>query len=180
MKEKQSLIEQHFLKLLEAHRFREITIKMICEEAHINRSTFYSYFLDKYDLLDRLIDHHLSALNEMSTQFLTGLEEQGDRHELSKAFLKDQFQYIYDNKVFFKTLMTVHPAQNFTQKFIQMLRVNYLRMIENQNIQYAEYFVNYTLGGQFGIIFFWLQNDCPESSEEVADIVYRNILKTNR
>ena len=31
--------------------FEEIKVSDICKEAHINRSTFYNNFNDKYDLL---------------------------------------------------------------------------------------------------------------------------------
>ena len=38
-------------KLLKDYHFDEITIQKICDIAEINRSTFYRYFQDKYDLL---------------------------------------------------------------------------------------------------------------------------------
>ncbi|TDL99020.1 TetR family transcriptional regulator [Macrococcus brunensis] len=181
MTDKQILIEKQFLKLLEEHRFREITIKMICEEAHINRSTFYTYYLDKYDLLDRLIEHHLSELNLIGKQFAdASIIDRDALRTLSLLYLDNLFSYIYNNQKFFRTLMTVHPAQNFTQKFLNVLKDNYMHIIKNHHLQDPEYFVNYTLGGQFGIIYFWLKNNCEESPDKVADIVYRNILKTNR
>jgi len=37
--------------LLEHHCFNKITVKDICEEALVSRATFYSHFIDKYDLL---------------------------------------------------------------------------------------------------------------------------------
>jgi len=36
---------------LGAHYFGKITVTDICEEAQVSRATFYTYFLDKYDLL---------------------------------------------------------------------------------------------------------------------------------
>jgi AcrR family transcriptional regulator len=38
-------------QLLYTNYFDVITVQQICEEAEINRSTFYRYFEDKYDLL---------------------------------------------------------------------------------------------------------------------------------
>jgi len=37
--------------LLKSYNFNRITVKDICEEAMISRATFYTHFLDKYDLL---------------------------------------------------------------------------------------------------------------------------------
>lgn len=36
-----------FTKLLEEHRYEEITVAMLCEEAMIRRTTFYKHFADK-------------------------------------------------------------------------------------------------------------------------------------
>lgn len=44
--------------LLTNNIFRKITVRDICEEALISRATFYSYYMDKYDLLR----HWLSAV----------------------------------------------------------------------------------------------------------------------
>ncbi|KAA1042376.1 TetR/AcrR family transcriptional regulator C-terminal domain-containing protein [Macrococcus equipercicus] len=182
MKDKHLIIEAEFLNLLEKHRFREITIKMICEAAHINRSTFYAYYLDKYDLLDRMIDTHLTAIGQFVEQTSNDMQHTEDIKPLVKKYFLNLCHYIYAHQQFFKTLMTVHPAQNFTQKLIETLRSNYLASIEanSSSLREPKYFVNYTLGGQFGILFFWLQNDCLEPPELMADIIYHNILRSNR
>ena len=44
-------------KLLKDYHFDEITIQKICDIAEINRSTFYRYFQDKYDILFSLPDY---------------------------------------------------------------------------------------------------------------------------
>lgn len=52
------LIMDSFIELSMKKEFKDITIKDITELANVNRSTFYSHFIDKYDLLDK-------ALNEI-------------------------------------------------------------------------------------------------------------------
>ena len=47
-----ALIKSTFYKLLDQYDFSDITVKMICESAPINRSTFYRY----YDSLDDLLN----------------------------------------------------------------------------------------------------------------------------
>ena len=39
------------MELMKDQTFEEIKVSDICKEAHINRSTFYNNFNDKYDLL---------------------------------------------------------------------------------------------------------------------------------
>lgn len=179
--DKKLLIETSFIQLMENYRFREITIKMICEESNINRSTFYAYFEDKYALLDSMIDYHITNIEQLMENHLQDLISEVDKRPFVEIYLKETFQYIYDNKQFFKILLTKHPAQNFTQKLIGSWRKNFLSVLNRTvTLNYPDYFVNYTVGGQFGVLFFWLQNDCPESPEVISQIIYNNILKINR
>ena len=54
IKTKKNLYES-LLYLMKEKPFEELKVSEICENALVNRSTFYSHFDDKYDLLDSLI-----------------------------------------------------------------------------------------------------------------------------
>lgn len=54
------LITQAFIKLSKSKSFSDISVKDITEEAMINRATFYNHFLDKYDLLEKVVEEKLS------------------------------------------------------------------------------------------------------------------------
>lgn len=46
------------LTLLNSQKFKKITVSSLCDEAMISRATFYSHYLDKYDMLqDWLIEY---------------------------------------------------------------------------------------------------------------------------
>ncbi|OPA73445.1 hypothetical protein BVG16_28695 [Paenibacillus selenitireducens] len=45
------LLVQSLFTLLERHSFHTISVKEICEEAMVHRTTFYTHFDDKYDLM---------------------------------------------------------------------------------------------------------------------------------
>jgi len=44
-----------FIKISDKKDFKDITIKDITTEAMINRATFYYHFVDKYDLLEKVL-----------------------------------------------------------------------------------------------------------------------------
>ena len=46
-------IEDTFLRLLRDVPFERITVKMVVEEALVNKGTFYRHYLDKYDLAEK-------------------------------------------------------------------------------------------------------------------------------
>lgn len=53
------LLMDAFLKLSSEKKFDDIKIRDITSEAMVNRSTFYSHFRDKYDLMDVSITEHI-------------------------------------------------------------------------------------------------------------------------
>ncbi|EXJ23229.1 Transcriptional regulator, TetR family [Alkalibacterium sp. AK22] len=53
------LIMESFLALSRSKDFSSITVTDIAEAATINRATFYSHFMDKYDLLEKVVNDKL-------------------------------------------------------------------------------------------------------------------------
>lgn len=49
------LIMDAFIHVLKKKEFKDITINDITAEATVNRATFYYHFIDKYDLLDKIL-----------------------------------------------------------------------------------------------------------------------------
>ncbi len=66
-----TLIIQTFFKCLEKEDFSQITVGQIADLAMINRSTFYRYFTDKYELRDVVVDAIVQDFAEhMEVDFL--------------------------------------------------------------------------------------------------------------
>ena len=81
------MIREAFFSILKQKPLSKVTVKEICTAAGVNRSTFYKYYKDTYDLLeqieDELIDNlqlHLahinkSGLSDIFTTILTDISE---------------------------------------------------------------------------------------------------------
>jgi len=69
-------IRESFISLLHHKNFNDITVQNILDTALINRTTFYKYYKDKYDLAEQL-----------SAEFMI----------LSKTYLDERFNSITDN-----------------------------------------------------------------------------------
>ncbi len=66
-----SLIIQTFFDCLEKQDFSQVTVGQLAEQAMINRSTFYRYFSDKYELRDEIVDEIVRDFAEhMEVDFL--------------------------------------------------------------------------------------------------------------
>lgn len=58
----QKAIQNAFLEMLLKDGFDMITIKELTEKADISRKTFYLHYVDKYDLLNAVVNKHLEEL----------------------------------------------------------------------------------------------------------------------
>ena len=54
------VIRESVFKLLKKKRLSDITVKEICEDADVNRATFYRNYLDIFDLYEK-IEEDLTA-----------------------------------------------------------------------------------------------------------------------
>ena len=59
-KRMRGLIISSFLELLKHRSFESIKKSQICKKAEISPSTFYRYFLDKYDLVKKIIEQYVN------------------------------------------------------------------------------------------------------------------------
>ena len=64
----QSLLKKSLVELLETKDIKQITIKEICENADVSRSTFYAYYGSQYDLLDAIRQEIIDKTKEMRSR----------------------------------------------------------------------------------------------------------------
>jgi AcrR family transcriptional regulator len=61
----QEAIKNAVIELMSEKNFDDITIQEISDRANVSRGTIYLHYLDKYDLLDKLITEHIEELRDM-------------------------------------------------------------------------------------------------------------------
>ena len=59
------VIKETFISLLEEKDLKKITVSELCNNADINRATFYRYYLDIYDLYDKIQDEFVTELKNI-------------------------------------------------------------------------------------------------------------------
>ena len=85
------LIRKSFTKLLSLKPIQSISVKELCEEAGINRGTFYTHYKDLYDLRDSIEEEALDDFKEAMKPLLV---EDGPNPVKVTAGI---FQFIKDN-----------------------------------------------------------------------------------
>ncbi|APB76075.1 MULTISPECIES: TetR/AcrR family transcriptional regulator [Paenibacillus] len=122
-------IERALIELLQQHDFKDITIKKICDQSLIGRSTFYSHYLDKYDLLEKIVKQYAS-------DFKVEIKQRFDSTEDGKV--ANAIELVTDNmiknKLEISTLLAVHEVTaDLRKEFEQILFRTCLDYLKQQN-----------------------------------------------
>lgn len=152
-------IQKAFINFIEEKKLHEITVSDICKEAGINRSTFYSNFLDVYDLSEKITE----KLHE-EVMALYHDEIKGNK----KSDYIKLFCHIRDNQSMYRTYFRLENDKNNSRWF-------YNKQLEGEFFadDKIDYHVEFFRNGFNALIKMWLFNGCPESPEELEAIIER-------
>jgi AcrR family transcriptional regulator len=150
----------------------KITIKELCENADINRTTFYAHYADQYDLLHKIEAETLSWMREA----LSNLINKTNRNETIKI-LEGLFQYFIDNSGYLQVLISEQGDPDFQKQLFtliyQQCGISPLEPLatgvtSNTNEDYFIFVVN----GSIGLIQHWFKEGIIRSAKEMAEIIY--------
>lgn len=150
-------INKAFILLIQEKELKDVTVTEICEATGLNRSTFYANFLDVYDLAEKI---KINLQNEFNQLFLSANEE----YEKNGAV--KMFKHIKDNQLFYKTYFKLGGLSD--EETIVFDKVRAKNDFDNKHI---EYHIDFFKNGLNAIIKRWLNRDCKETPEEMAEII---------
>lgn len=165
------LIREALLRLLEQEDFERITVSAICEEAEINRSTFYRYFDNQFQLLDA-IEHELIEELEAHATEASYLDPSDEARRLVCETQVDFFRCIEARIDLYRVLVTrVHP--NIFEKSHAMRADAMMRALEPAfGHSRAAYVADYVTAGGQKVVAAWIRKGRDrETPEEMADII---------
>lgn len=151
-------IEHVFVELLQTKELSEITVSDICKKAGLNRTTFYSNYIDIYDLADKIKER-------LEVDITLLYQDERMNKSNSNDFLK-LFRHIKDNQLFYKTYFKLGYDNNY--KIIQYDTNQAEKYFGNRHI---EYHIEFFKQGLNAVVKRWLERDCAESPEEIAEIL---------
>lgn len=157
-KDSQLRIEKVFLELIQTKDISQISVTDICKKANLNRTTFYSNYLDIYDLADKIRE----KLEKDVFSLYGNVKE--DRY-VSDNFLK-LFKHIKQNQIFYKTYFKLGFDKSFVIK-----DYDYGQAYLYYNADKIDYHIEFFKAGLNAIILKWLYNGCVETPEEMMEIV---------
>jgi AcrR family transcriptional regulator len=174
-------IKRGFIELLEHNDFKDITITKICDHSLIGRSTFYSHYLDKYDLLEKIVKQY-------ALDFKYEIEQRFDSMDDGKV--ANAIELVTDNMIEHKfeisTLLEVHVVSaDLRKEFEQILFstcLDYLNQQISSNSIALEYLAELYAANSIVFLNWVLKNGKDTNiiflSNQIQEYIF-NQLKSN-
>jgi len=164
---KQNIIDAFWL-LYSEKRIEKITVKEITDKAGYNRSTFYQYFIDVYDVLDTIEKSLIPTLNELPP-IMIGSTQSG--------MPIDAFFKLYEkNSQYYSVLL----GDKGDPAFVGMLK-NTIKPLILQEITSGldvdkielDYVLEYTLSAMIGVMSYWYKQTDRLSYETIHQLIHK-------
>ncbi|MCB6993112.1 TetR/AcrR family transcriptional regulator [bacterium 210820-DFI.6.37] len=157
------------LDLMKYTEFDRITVRKICENAHVNHSTFYAHFRDIYDL----IGHMEQSLQERLLQIYkeTPAPSSG---VLSAEIFIPFLEHVYEHKYFYRINLLNRKVLPLSQGCEMLWKMNIVPFIlRKKKIPEDQLPYNYTYfqAGFIMLLQKWVDKGCKEPIEEFAEII---------
>lgn len=162
------VIRESFVRLLKQKPISKITIKEICDDADINRSTFYAHYTDQYDLLNQIEKEVIDDIN----QYLNRYDFRSSSHapiEMLDIILK----YIKQNSELFDLFLNKGDF-SFQQNIIEVIRKQHFTQIPmNSSLSQEdiEYIYLFFVNGALGVVREWLLSDMKKPEKSMAELI---------
>lgn len=166
------MISEAFLKMMKKQDYVEISIVDIAEQANINRSTFYAHFIDKEDLLDKMINEKLELLEHV-------LSERSAAMDVALSFTEPDpifavlFEHIFEHDEFYRVMLLINPVGNFSTRLNEVIKTYFFQRITqlgmDQKVQVPlDILLDHLSFSTSGIIHKWLENNKVYSPHHMA------------
>lgn len=178
-----------FINLVHQKGFTNTTISDITQQAGLSRGTFYVYFLDKYDRLEKVENNLLKHIETLSTitisKTVSWLDNpSGDILSTPSSpyfSLINIFNYLGNNRFFFQTLLSENGDKQFIYKMNCLLDQLFKKLYTNTSDHIlqalpSDYTIELLTSSLVSIIDHWLQKANPETPSDVAKILIQSRL----
>ncbi|WP_206458755.1 TetR/AcrR family transcriptional regulator [Anaerovorax sp. IOR16] len=165
-------IKTAFLELYAKKTIDKITIKEITEKAQINRGTFYVYYMDIYDLLEKIEDEVVALFEErIETVILTLLRgNKLDSDVLPEAFFRENPEMI--SLVFGER---AEPRMiNKIKEIAKRIAIHELQLnVQGDTIEAKKtrYILEYISAAQVGLVTAWFRNHMDMPMDFLGELI---------
>jgi AcrR family transcriptional regulator len=160
----QEALKNAVLELMAEKKFDDITIQDLSDRANVSRGTIYLHYMDKYDLLDKLIESHIDELRERC-------EAAAEMDFITGSLIWTE--YFESNYSFFSMMLASKGAPYFRNRFLDFLVEEFRDEVDvtigkNQGLN-EDLIVRFVASAYVGVVEWWFTNEKPIPHEALAE-----------
>jgi AcrR family transcriptional regulator len=165
------VLKESLIKILKEKAIARISITELCEEADINRATFYTHYSDQYDLIKQIEGELINDINMYLENYPFNENESESLQVMEKLL-----EYIKENGEVCSVLLSDNGDRNFQKEVMLIVQRKCIKewtTKKSMNIEVAKYLYSYATNGSIGIILKWFEDGMERSTHEMAEMVIK-------
>lgn len=173
------MIRESLYVLMGEKPLNKITVTEICEKADVNRSTFYAYYTDIYDLHQQIIEEFFSLQKNVikhikaSIMTKTAMENftYNDFYEIIYYYLNtveentDLYKFIFSQNA----NNSIHAS--FGKATYHTITDVLNPLIEESRVEELKKAFTFVAGGTTALIMSWVEKDCDTPLEVLSTYI---------
>lgn len=163
-------IEEAFWTLYTRQGIDKVTVKDICNLAGYNRSTFYQYYTDVYDVLHKIEDRLLEEIDEFVLQFM---KEAGNLN--ASLAIQAVFGLFERLNQYVAVLFGSHGDAEFTGRVAENLKplwIKYFLPKNNYSPEEVDLLLEFCISGLLSMYQKWFNDHNSVSVERIIQLSF--------
>lgn len=178
VKKTKLIIKQTLSDLISLKKYDVITITELCEEAHINRGTFYLHFKSVVEAVKEFE-------NDIFFNLMNIIIKNHEKNFDYQNMMIDIANYIKSERQFIKAMLSNNGDIHFINNIKKQMQEGFVYegndVITNNEPGYLGHaFATFIISGAIGVFEDWVNNDCKD---EICDLILPfevSVLRLNR
>ena len=172
-------MDEALIALLEEKDLEYITVKEICHQAGVNRTTFYLHYETIADLVNETLEminrRFLSYFPQQEEDVLGNMDsrERKDLVLVTREYLLPYLRFIQDNKKVYRAAFRNPSSKQAHVRYGELKQHILGPILERFEIpaSHRPYYMAYYVEGIIAIVKEWLRQDCADEVEMIAGII---------
>lgn len=167
-------IQDAFMELFSEHALHKITVKQLCAQIGMPRTSFYNYYSDIYEVLESIEDLLIFDLKNLNSNFFSCNFHHCPRQNFT--YFYDTLRYIQEHAFWFQTLLNKSRDGQFIFKWKKIIKADFSKKFYAENIFLKNEAVVLEMisSGCIGAYTYWVNNLSELNMEVVAqEVLYR-------
>lgn len=170
-------IQKEFIQIYLKKEYKHITVKEVCANTPVARTTFYYYYQNIDEIINEIEDNLIGGILQIASNVSSGDVQNMD----FSVFLTQTLDYIKDNWQELEAFLVVQPNMRFIIKWKEAIKKHFsLRFPEKNTMPNYELISETIASGVIGAYSYWLKNPEKVDVEKLKQIVVSMLDNTIR